>query len=139
MNETQFTSLITQTTNLENCIKMYVGEGFGNTSKADDDTKVKLATDLFSNVIPLQYLVKLYYYNPDLDYNNNLSRQVFRHLKEIHYAILNVSDVGFILDEEEMDHLVEQSFLVENLMNDVLGKKEQKKNEYDRNDEPVQF
>jgi hypothetical protein len=130
LNELQFTSAITQSKNLEISISMFVGECYHYTNKDSNKVAVKLATVLLSHVIPLQYLVNLIYINQDVDYYNEVPKQIFRHLNLLDDALEDVANEGYFI-HNEMNHVLNQFMYTRHLLSDLLGNDKKRESEID--------
>jgi hypothetical protein len=120
MNELQFTSAITQSKNLEISIRMFVSECYHYTNKESNEVAVQLASNLVSNVIPLQYLVNIAYLNQDMDYFNDVTKQLFRHLKSLGDALEDVANEGYSI-HNELIHILNQFIYTRQLLTDLLN------------------
>jgi hypothetical protein len=123
MNELQFTSAITQSKNLEISIRMFVSECYHYTNKQSNEVAVQLASNLLSNVIPLQYLVNIAYLNQDMDYLNDVPKLIFRHLKSLDDALEDVANEGYSI-HNELIHILNQFIYTRQLLTDLLNNDE---------------
>ncbi|WP_442598103.1 hypothetical protein [Neobacillus sp. D3-1R] len=130
MNELQFTSAITQTKNLEISISRFVVECYHYTNKDSDKVAVNLATVLLSNVIPLQHLVNVVYLNQDVDYYNEVPKQIFRHLDTLDDALEDVANEGYFI-HNELHHVSNQFIYTRQLLSDLLGNDKIRESESD--------
>ncbi|MFC5732528.1 hypothetical protein [Cytobacillus gottheilii] len=121
MNKLQLQSAITQSKNLESSIRIFVSESYHYSLKDTFNKPLRLATTLLSNVIPLKYLVKEYFYNPELYKQfDDISDQIFHHIDMIEEALQEILELG-LQNEEEFKHVYSQFNFTRNLYCELLA------------------
>lgn len=89
MNHSQFRKAMTHVKNLENSIRIYVGEYYRFNIDYTYQEAVRSASNLLSNVIPIKYLVKEYYH---MDVNE-IPQEILYHLNRIEDIIEELSKI----------------------------------------------